>query len=99
MYHGSVMKLFKKAFLLFLFFSSCVECLAFGSGPFQKNCSDNCSNIIVESKVQPKSKECREKDSENCWISYTMFRTDGEERYSITVNPEKGTLLVPHHPN
>ncbi|KAM3853530.1 integrin beta-2 [Vipera latastei] len=68
---------------------SCVECLAFGSGPFQKNCSDNCSNIIVESKVQPKSKECREKDSENCWISYTMFRTDGEERYSITVNPEK----------
>ncbi|XP_013926954.1 PREDICTED: integrin beta-2 [Thamnophis sirtalis] len=68
---------------------SCVECLAFGSGPFQKNCSDSCSNITLESEAQPKSIHCRDKDSENCWISYTMLPTDGEEHYSITVNREK----------
>lgn len=91
--NDTVMKLFKEALLLVcLFFSSCVECLAFGSGPFEKNCSDSCSNITLESKAQPKSIHCRDKDSKNCWISYTMFRNDGEEHYSITVNREKGML-------
>ncbi|KAM6465374.1 integrin beta-2 isoform 2-T2 [Liasis olivaceus] len=68
---------------------SCVECLAFGSGPFQKNCSHACSNITVQSKVLPGSKQCKEKDSQNCWISYTIFQTDGVEHYTITVKPEK----------
>ncbi|XP_026534756.1 integrin beta-2 [Notechis scutatus] len=68
---------------------SCVECRAFGTGPFEKNCSENCSNIIVENKIRPKSIECKEKDSENCWISYTMFQTDGEEQYSITFKPKR----------
>uniref|UniRef100_A0A8C6XEP7 Integrin beta n=1 Tax=Naja naja TaxID=35670 RepID=A0A8C6XEP7_NAJNA len=68
---------------------SCVECLAFGTGPFEKNCSDSCSNITVVNKIRPKSTVCKEKDSQNCWISYTMFQNDGEEHYSITFNPKR----------
>ncbi|XP_042327153.1 integrin beta-2 [Sceloporus undulatus] len=74
---------------------SCVECLAFGNGPFQKNCSQACQNIILKDNVVSKSKPCKEKDSQNCWISYTMSQMDGE-MYSVTVNPNK---VCPEPPN
>lgn len=78
------------------FSSFCVECLAFGSGPFQKNCSQACSNISMDNNAGSKSnvvtpmKSCKEKDSQNCWISYMMFQMDGDENYYIEVNPNKG---------
>nr|XP_020664873.1 integrin beta-2 isoform X2 [Pogona vitticeps] len=74
---------------------SCVECRAFGSGAFQKNCSQACSNINLDNNARPKSnvvthiKSCKEKDSQNCWISYTMVPMDGEEKYFVEVNPKK----------
>uniref|UniRef100_A0A803SXC9 Integrin beta n=1 Tax=Anolis carolinensis TaxID=28377 RepID=A0A803SXC9_ANOCA len=68
---------------------SCVECKAFGGGPFQKNCTQQCQNIIVKDVVAPKSKQCKEKDSQNCWISYTMSQMDGRDRYAVTVDPKK----------
>ncbi|XP_074857627.1 integrin beta-2 isoform X2 [Carettochelys insculpta] len=67
---------------------SCVECKAFGSGPFQKNCSAACSNI-TESSSPEGSWSCREKDSENCWISYRMRQEDGEKKYSINVDAKR----------
>ncbi|XP_015275238.1 PREDICTED: integrin beta-2 [Gekko japonicus] len=70
-------------------YSSCVECRAFSSGPLEKNCSTACSNIKQENTLPPGSKACREKDSQNCWISYKMFQEDGEEQYLVEVNPEK----------
>lgn len=81
-----------------LFCSSCVECRAFESGPFEKNCSQACSNIRVVQNVTGESRQCREKDSQNCWISFRMFQDDGNEIYTVTVDPEKGTpalLLLP----
>ncbi|XP_061463592.1 integrin beta-2 [Rhineura floridana] len=75
---------------------SCVECLAFGGGPFQKNCSQACSTITLKNDELPGSKTCKEKDSQNCWISYSMFQEDGEETYSITVSPERECPAPPN---
>ena len=84
-----------------LFCSSCVECKFFFSGPFEKNCSQACPNIQVAEKSTEVSKQCREKDSQNCWISFRMVQEDGNETYTIIVDPKKGTpapLLVPLRP-
>ncbi|NXW51045.1 ITB2 protein, partial [Nyctiprogne leucopyga] len=68
---------------------SCVECRAFQSGPFEKNCSQACPNIRLVEKLTEESKQCREKDSNNCWISFQMVQEDGDEMYSVTFDPEK----------
>ncbi|XP_062971998.1 integrin beta-2 [Elgaria multicarinata webbii] len=75
---------------------SCVECLVFESGPFQKNCSQACSNITLGNNEVSKSKPCKEKDSQNCWIYYTMLQLDGEEKYSISVNRERECPVPPN---
>ncbi|XP_077172895.1 integrin beta-2 isoform X2 [Paroedura picta] len=67
---------------------SCVECMFFNSGPLQKNCSEACSNITQRTTL-PDARVCREKDSENCWISYKIFQEAGEEKYSVEVIKEK----------
>ncbi|XP_044888742.1 integrin beta-2 isoform X2 [Mauremys mutica] len=67
---------------------SCVECREFGSGPFQKNCTAACSNIDKSNSLAG-GRQCREKDSENCWISYRMKQEDGEDKYSFQVIGEK----------
>ncbi|NWR38383.1 ITB2 protein, partial [Tachuris rubrigastra] len=68
---------------------SCVECKASGSGPFEKNCSQACPTIRKSEKLIEGSRKCREKDSQNCWISFHMFQEDGEDIYTIYVEPEK----------
>ncbi|XP_030310123.1 integrin beta-2 isoform X2 [Calypte anna] len=69
---------------------SCVECKAFQSGPFEKNCSQACPNIQVAEGLtkEKKSKHCREKDSQNCWITFRMIQEDGD-MYSATYDPKK----------
>uniref|UniRef100_A0A8D0GQD8 Integrin beta n=1 Tax=Sphenodon punctatus TaxID=8508 RepID=A0A8D0GQD8_SPHPU len=67
---------------------SCVECKAFGSGPLQKNCSTACSSLTFQSELS-RGRTCREKDSQNCWISYTMVQEDGEDKYTVKINREK----------
>uniref|UniRef100_A0A8C8VKT6 Integrin beta n=1 Tax=Pelusios castaneus TaxID=367368 RepID=A0A8C8VKT6_9SAUR len=67
---------------------SCAECLEFESGPFQKNCSLACAKITKHSSLAS-GKQCREKDSENCWISYIMSQEDGEDKYAIKVDAKK----------
>ncbi|KFV67347.1 Integrin beta-2, partial [Dryobates pubescens] len=68
---------------------SCVECKAFLSGPFEKNCSQACPNIQVVKESKGVSSHCREKDSQNCWISFHMVQEDGNEIYTVTVDPDK----------
>lgn len=78
--------------------SSCVECKAFQSGPLEKNCSAACKNIQYVEELQARSWQCKEKDSNNCWMSFRMSQDDGEEMYTVTVDPKKGTpapLLAP----
>lgn len=81
-----------------LFCSSCVECKAFESGPFAKNCTQACPNIRTAEESTEESKQCKEKDSNNCWISFRMVQDDGEEMYTVIVDSNKGTpalLLLP----
>lgn len=69
-------------------YASCVECLAFGTGQKAKTCSGDCRTLNITRKVksfEENDKPCREKDSENCWMSFLMIQEDGEENYSITV--------------
>ncbi|NWI14815.1 ITB2 protein, partial [Crypturellus soui] len=68
---------------------SCVECKAFSSGPFEKNCSTACKNINTSEKPLSESRQCREKDSQNCWITFRMFQEDGDEIYTVNVDPTK----------
>ncbi|XP_021254422.1 integrin beta-2 isoform X1 [Numida meleagris] len=68
---------------------SCVECKSFKSGPLKKNCSVACANIQLAEEPRAGSRQCKEKDSENCWISFYMAQDDGEEIYTVTVDPKK----------
>uniref|UniRef100_G1MR51 Integrin beta n=1 Tax=Meleagris gallopavo TaxID=9103 RepID=G1MR51_MELGA len=68
---------------------SCVECKSFSSGPLTKNCSVACTNIQLTDQPRAGSRQCKEKDSENCWISFFMAQDDGEEMYTVTVDPKK----------
>ncbi|KAI4878702.1 hypothetical protein NFI96_013478 [Prochilodus magdalenae] len=64
---------------------NCIECLAFGSGPFKKNCSESCTHLThtVHEKL-PKS-DCRVKDHEGCWMSFTMTEQDGFDKYIVNI--------------
>ncbi|PKK22137.1 integrin, beta 2 (complement component 3 receptor 3 and 4 subunit) [Columba livia] len=68
---------------------SCVECKAFESGPFAKNCTQACPNIRTAEESTEESKQCKEKDSNNCWISFRMVQDDGEEMYTVIVDSNK----------
>lgn len=87
-----------------LFCSSCVECKFFKSGPFEKNCSQACPNIHLpttnSTEVSKNDRKCREKDSQNCWMSFIMVQEDGNEMYTIIVDPDRGIpslFLLPCH--
>ncbi|XP_064419483.1 integrin beta-2 [Latimeria chalumnae] len=74
----------------------CVECKAFGGGPYSKNCSEACPNIQVK-KVQKVQKDrCKEKDSLNCWMFFHMEEEDGENRYTVTVSEERECPAPPN---
>ncbi|NXY31862.1 ITB2 protein, partial [Pomatorhinus ruficollis] len=80
--------------------SSCVECKFFNSGPFEKNCSLACPNIhLLPNSTTDTSKnerKCREKDSQNCWMSYRMIQEDGNDIYTVIVEPDRD---CPEPPN
>ncbi|OWK54961.1 Integrin beta-2 [Lonchura striata] len=84
-----------------LFCSSCVECKFFNSGPFEKNCSQACPNIQLptnSTEVSTSDRKCREKDSQNCWMSFHMVQEDGEEIYTIIVDPDRECPQPPNVP-
>ncbi|NWI72373.1 ITB2 protein, partial [Dryoscopus gambensis] len=80
---------------------SCVECKFFNSGPFEKNCSQACHNIQLptnSTEVSINDRKCREKDSQNCWMSFRMVQEDGDEIYTIFVDPDRECPQPPNVP-
>ncbi|NXB62153.1 ITB2 protein, partial [Struthidea cinerea] len=80
---------------------SCVECKFFNSGPFEKNCSQACPNIQLptnSTEVSINDRKCREKDSQNCWMSFRMVQEDGKEMYTIIVDPDRECPQPPNVP-
>ncbi|XP_066542496.1 integrin beta-2 [Hoplias malabaricus] len=65
---------------------NCIECLGFKKGPFEKNCSVSCSHLNATLKVQRGEKgNCRVKDQEGCWMSFTMNEQDGFDKYFVDI--------------
>ncbi|KAM5275445.1 integrin beta-2 isoform 2-T2 [Hipposideros larvatus] len=83
---------------------SCAECLKFDKGPFEKNCSVACQKLSLLSEPHkagrlstPKqNRRCKERDSEGCWVTYTMWQQDTEATYDIYVDE---TRECPEGPN
>lgn len=72
---------------------SCVECLKFGKGPLEKNCSEACGNLkLVDKPV--KGRLCKEQDSEGCWMNFTMRQLYGKN-YEVHVLNDRGCVAGP----
>nr|XP_023670611.1 integrin beta-2-like [Paramormyrops kingsleyae]XP_023670612.1 integrin beta-2-like [Paramormyrops kingsleyae] len=68
-------------------YASCIECKGFEAGPLQKNCNGVCThlnNVMMVDSLRSK-KPCREKDSQNCWMTYVMKEMDGFDRYEVQI--------------
>ncbi|XP_068185040.1 integrin beta-2 [Antennarius striatus] len=66
----------------------CIECLGFKSGLAKQNCSVACKKVInheiVDQFTLP-SKECLQKDSEGCWITFKLEQMVGEDNYKAEI--------------
>lgn len=74
------------------FFRNCIECLGFNSGPLKDKCLENCSNIIptMVQQLGAGGKQCEQKDSESCWIKYSLEQLVGPDNYSAVIQSERG---------
>uniref|UniRef100_A0A4W2I4A0 Integrin beta n=2 Tax=Bos TaxID=9903 RepID=A0A4W2I4A0_BOBOX len=70
-------------------FAPCTECLKFDKGPFAKNCSAACGQTKLLSSPVP-GRKCKERDSEGCWMTYTLVQRDGRDRYDVHVDDMLG---------
>lgn len=70
--------------------SPCTECLKFDKGPFAKNCSAACGQTKLLSSPVPGGRKCKERDSEGCWMTYTLVQRDGRNRYDVHVDDTLG---------
>ncbi|KAM4887547.1 integrin beta-2 [Thomomys bottae] len=72
----------------------CAECLKFVTGAYEKNCSAACGRMrLLDSPV--KGKQCKERGSDNCWISYTLRQRDGWDSYDIYVEDDRECVEGP----
>lgn len=77
-------------------YTSCAECLKFGTGPFEKNCSVQCANVMLQTLPWKKT-PCKERDSEGCWITYTLLlQKDGRDAYNIDVKDDRECVKGPN---
>lgn len=80
---------------------NCIECLGFNIGPFKANCSEACSTVVpyMQSELRPKAKQCELKDSEGCWIKFSLDQLVGVDTYSAVIQSERGNTeqLVTFH--
>ncbi|KAK3543273.1 hypothetical protein QTP70_014066 [Hemibagrus guttatus] len=63
----------------------CVECKAFGTGPYEKNCSVSCGHLEITVEEKLAVKECSEKDSLGCRMVFSMTEQDGFDKYYVKV--------------
>ncbi|TRY99864.1 hypothetical protein DNTS_016960, partial [Danionella cerebrum] len=75
---------------------SCVECLAFGSGPFEKNCSLACKHLQHEMVEKLAKIDCRIKDQKGCWMSFKMTELLGFDTYFVSILKD---IECPEGPN
>ncbi|XP_036965015.1 integrin beta-2 [Acanthopagrus latus] len=71
---------------------NCIECLGFGSGPFKKNCTVACTTSITYEMVDQfpiASKQCHQKDTEGCWITFKLEQLVGEDYYKAEILKER----------
>lgn len=77
---------------------SCAECLKFDKGPYMKNCSVACQGLKLLSTAHERSplrnpkltRKCKERDSEDCWMTYTLWQLDGKDTHDIYVEEIRG---------
>ncbi|XP_075036354.1 integrin beta-2 [Mixophyes fleayi] len=66
-------------------FGPCIECYIKEGQLNPRNCSDVCPGVTaIRTDQLTKTPFCREKDSDNCWMQYSIYEEDGEELYTIT---------------
>ncbi|XP_072793448.1 integrin beta-2 isoform X1 [Vicugna pacos] len=76
-------------------YANCAECLKFGTGPFAKNCSEACGNTkLLPSPAS--GRKCTERDSEGCWMTYTLRQRDGWDNYDLHVNDTRECVMGPN---
>lgn len=69
----------------------------------EKNCSRACANLtLLSSAPEPGrlahpglTRRCRERDSEGCWLNYTLWQQDGMDKYSVLVDEQRGEARRP----
>ncbi|XP_060786249.1 integrin beta-2 [Neoarius graeffei] len=64
---------------------NCVECKAFESGPFEKNCTKSCTHLDVTVVEKLTKKDCQVKDSLGCRMSFSMTVKEGFDNYAVKV--------------
>uniref|UniRef100_A0A8C9AEY3 Integrin beta n=1 Tax=Prolemur simus TaxID=1328070 RepID=A0A8C9AEY3_PROSS len=78
-------------------YSSCAECLRFDKGPLGKNCSAACGNLqLLDVPARSGGRTCKERDSEGCWMTYTLWQQDGWDRYDIHVDESRECVKGPN---
>ncbi|XP_037646180.1 integrin beta-2 [Sebastes umbrosus] len=70
---------------------NCIECRGFQSGPFEKNCSEACSQItyMMVDQFNIQSKKCHQKDSNGCWIDFNLEQLLGVDNYYAEIKKER----------
>ncbi|KAJ8793631.1 hypothetical protein J1605_003639 [Eschrichtius robustus] len=76
-------------------YANCAECLKFDQGPFAKNCSAACGETKLLPKPLP-GRTCKERDSEGCWMTYTLLQREGRDRYDVHVNDTRECMKGPN---
>uniref|UniRef100_A0A8C3YTU0 Integrin beta n=1 Tax=Catagonus wagneri TaxID=51154 RepID=A0A8C3YTU0_9CETA len=76
-------------------YTNCAECLKFQEGPFAKNCSAACAKTrLLPSAVQ--GRKCTERDSQGCWMTYTLVQRDGRDNYDLHVDDTRECVKGPN---
>ncbi|KPP59396.1 integrin beta-2-like [Scleropages formosus] len=71
--------------------ASCIECLGFEKGPLRKNCTQSCGHIQHKTVANLTAKKpCRERDSEGCWMVFTMNELNGFDNYGVVILDKRG---------
>lgn len=84
-----------------IFLRNCIECLGFNIGPFKGNCSKACSTVTprMVSQLIKEGKQCELKDSEACWVKFSLDQQVGVDTYDAQIQTERGNMeqLVTFH--
>ncbi|XP_076975268.1 integrin beta-2 [Tamandua tetradactyla] len=74
---------------------SCAECLKFDKGPLAKNCTVACANLrLLDTPLRGKA--CKERDSDGCWVTFTLRQRVGRDQYDVHVLEERECVQGPN---